>query len=336
MEDQNTKKEITDSKLAETGQNEIDTMYILTVLFRYKYFIAVTTFIIAVSSIVYVLIAQPMYEAQAKVYPVGKGQSTIREIEQTFGLANKIEGVNLLEVIRSKTISKIIISTKYQTSLYEDEVNLIEYWNIEESYPEPAFAMERAIKVLSKLFTSSEDKESGMITIKVRSPERQLSADIANNFAIAVTNFLQEEQKKVTVISRVYIENRLAKAEEKLLDVEEEMIKFKEQNYQLSSPALRAEIIRLERRFSLAQGFVSMLSKQRELILLEEARDRPVVNILDEADISFKPITPQKREIVITNTIMALLLSALIAFLKEKYYKKEHINKIIRIVTGRE
>jgi len=330
------KKKITSIENATETNEEIDTLYIITVLLKNKYFIGVFTFITTISSIIYVLVAQPMYESQTVLYPVGKGQaSPLAEIANTFGLANRIEDVNLLDVIRSRTIAKNIVNQKYKTLEFKDSVNLIQYWKIDELFPEPEFAIEYAISIVGQIAASKEDKESGVITIKVRMPERQLAADVANNFAKAVTSNLQSEQRNVTIQTRKYIEKRLEEAENRLIDIEEEMIKFKEQNYQLNSPALRAELVRVERRFTLMQNFVTMLSKQRELILLEEAREKSVVNVLDIADVSFKPVTPKKREVVITNTMIAFMFSSLLSFLKEKYLTKDKMNKIFKIILGR-
>jgi len=324
-----------DSQINSNSQEKdgIDTVYLLSVIYKSRYFIIIFTFVISVASIIYVLVAQPMYESETKLYPVNKGEaSPLQEIASTFGMANKIENSNLLEVIRSRIVAKEIIKKKYKTLEYKDSVNLIQYWKVEELFPEPEFALGWGVYLLSQVAVSREDKETGVITIKVRMPERQLAADIANNFATVVTEVLQSEQRMITVKTRQYIESRLEEAEKRLIDAEEEMIRFKEQNYQHNSPALRAEIVKVERKYTLMQSFVSMLSKQRELILLEEARDKPVVNILDTADISYKPVSPKKREVVITNTIIAFLFSSFFSFLMKKYYSRNKIEQLIRLI----
>lgn len=322
-------------EMANANGDNIDFFYFLKVIFRYKIFISVFTFTIALVSILYAIFASPIFEASATMYPVQKGQSgPLRELANTFGLANKIEGFNIPEVIKSRKIAKSVILNKYKTEEYPDSVNLIQYWKLEERYSNPVFAMERAIRNLSGSMNVKDDKETYLISIIVQMPERQLAADIANYIAVAVSENLQEEQKKITIESRHYLEKRLEDAENKLLNIEQEMIKFKEENYQQNSPSLRAEIIRLERKFGLMNNFVLMLQKQRELILLDEVREKPVVNILDTADITYKAIKPKKREIVITNTFGGLILSIFLVFLKEKYYTRDLIDKIRSSMKG--
>ncbi|HQO10255.1 MAG TPA: GNVR domain-containing protein [Clostridiales bacterium] len=335
MEKNNITKDNLKNEESIQNSDSIDFFYFIRIIFKYKYFIGIFTFIIAVASIAYVLLAMPIYEASATMYPVQKGQSgPLRELANTFGLANKIEGFNIPEVIKSKTIARLIISKKYKTVAFKDSVNLIQYWQIDKTFTNAEFAMERAIRTLGQNMNVKDDKETYLISIIVRMPERQLAADVANYIATAVTDNLQDEQKKTTAQSREYLETRLNDAEKRLLDIEQEMIEFKEKNYQQNSPSLRAEIIRLERKFTLMQNFVAMLHKQRELILLDEVREKPVVNILDKATITNKPIKPKKREVVVTNTFAAFILSVTLVLLKEKFYTAELIDKIKKSIKG--
>jgi len=310
-------------------EHSVDIYYFVRISFRYKYFIGIFTFVVAALSVIYALTAKPLYLSKATMYPVEKGQSgPMLELAMTFGLANKIEAFNIPEVIKSETIARQVILKKYKTLAFKDSVNLIQYWKIDKEEEDKEFAMEYAIRTFENLINVTDEKETFLITIEVRMPERQLSADVANFIAVAVTSQLQGEQRNVIRKTREYLEERLEAAEGKLLDVEEGLIKFKEENYQQTSPALRIEIARHERRFLLMQNFVSMLQKQRELILLDEITEKPVVNLLDRATVTKKAIHPKKREVVITNTFAALVLSLAAVFLKEKYYSKDFFQKL--------
>jgi uncharacterized protein involved in exopolysaccharide biosynthesis len=327
---------ISDDVMELSNGDNIDVFYFIRVIFKHKYFIGIFTFFIAILSVLYALFSTPIYEASATMYPVQKGQSgPLRELANTFGLANKIEGFNIPEYIKSRKIARSVILKKYKTEAFADSVNLLKYWELENRYSHTEFAIERATRMLSGSVNIKDDKETYLITIIVQMPERQLAADIANYIAVAVTENLQQEQKETTVNTRLYLENRLSDAENKLLDIEEQMIRFKEENYQLNSPALRAEIVRYERRFNLMNNFVLMLQKQRELILLDEVREKPVVNTLDEATITYKAIKPKKRELVVTNTFASFIFSIFLVFIKEKYYTKELSNKILDAVKGK-
>jgi uncharacterized protein involved in exopolysaccharide biosynthesis len=310
-------------------QEEADPFYMLSLLMKYKYFIIVFTAIIGIISISYVLVATPLFLAEVTMYPVQKYQSNpLRDLATGLGMANKIEGFHIPEVIKSRVIWKKIILRKYKTEQYKDSVNLIQYWQLENMYSNPEFVMEKALKAFEGIISVKDDKETFLMTISIYMPERQLAADVANYIGDAVTDYLQKEQQKTTVQSKLYIEDRLEYATNKLAEVELELIKFKNENVVTASPSLKTELIRLERKLKLAQDFATMLEKQRELILIEEVREKPIVNILDTAQISFKPFKPKRRQVVMTNTFFGLMLSIVGVFLKEKYYSKENIARL--------
>ncbi|MBN2771768.1 MAG: hypothetical protein JXR90_13830 [Spirochaetes bacterium] len=324
-------RKIDQSEVAEG--TEMDMFYALEVVFRYRYFIVGFTFIVGVLSIIYVLVATPLYKSDVTMYPVAKYQSSpLGELARGFGLPNKIEGFHIPEVIKSKQIAKSIILKKYKTEQYPDSVNLIQYWKLDEIHKDEVFAMEAATKAFENIMTIKDDKETLLITISIYMPESQLAADVANYIGVAVTDYLQSEQKKTTKASRIYLEERLNYAINRLEEAEKNLITFKSENTLTTSPALRSELLRLERSLKLASDFATMLEKQRELMSIEEVKEKPIVSILDTAEKTRKPLKPQKRQVVITNTFFGFFLSIVMAFLKEKYYTNENIRKVAAII----
>ena len=165
--------------------------------------------------------------------------------------------------------------------------------------------------------------------------ERKLAADIANYIGVAVTNYLKTEEHKTLVTSRDYLKKRFIETQNKLGEVEQKYIEFKERNYVQRSPKLFGELIRHERRFKIAQDVYVMISKQLELMLLEEKRIKPVVAILDTAATSYRHVYPKKKYIVILNTFSVFFLSILFFALKNKYYTNEMKDKIKKIYEKR-
>jgi uncharacterized protein involved in exopolysaccharide biosynthesis len=317
-------------------EEEADPFYMLSLLFKYRYFIVIFSSIFAVFSIIYVLVVTPLYLAEVTMYPVQKYQSNpLRDLATGLGMPNKIEGFHIPEVIKSKVIWKKIILRKYKTDQYKDSVNLIQYWQLEGMYSNPEFVMEKALQAFEGILSVKDDKETFLITISIYMPERQLAVDVANYIGDAVTDYLQKEQRKTTIESKLYIEDRLNYATNKLAEAESDLIKFKNENTITVSPSLRTELIGLERKLKLAQDFATMLEKQRELILIEEVREKPIVNILDTAQITFKPFKPKRRQVVMTNTFFAFVLSIIGVFLKEKYYTKDNMLKLKNILKGK-
>ena len=317
----------------ELPDKEMDVFFVLAILYRYKFFIFGFTGLVGVLSIIYVLTATPLYRADVTMYPVSKYQTgPLSELARGFGLTNKIEGFHIPEVINSKQIAKSIILKKYETLQFADSVNLIQYWEFDKLYSNDIYAMEAAIRAFENIITVRDDKETLLITISIYMPESQLAADIANYIGVAVTDYLQAEQQRTTIESRIYLEERLDYALKRLSEAEDNLVRFKSENTMTTSPALRAELLRLERRLKLATDFAVMLERQRELMLIEEVKEKPIVSILDTAERSRKPFKPQKRQVVMTNTFFGFFLSVALAFMKEKYYTKENIRKLTAVV----
>ena len=325
MESKNNKEElaIIDST------DKIDMFYMLKLISDNRIFVLTSTFLTGVLSIIYVLVVNPIYESVVTMYPNKEGSANpFSGLIQGYGIANKIGVFHIPEVIKSRRIADEITLKKYKTKAFKDSVNLIQYWHLEELYDKKEFQLEAARRILAQQIRIRDDKETFLITVFVRMPERKLAADIANYTGIAVTNYLQSEEHRTLIMSRKYLQKRFRETKKRLTEVEQELIDFKEKNFVQNSPKLNAELIRHDRKFRIAQDVYIMISKQLELMLLEEVRIKPVVAILDTANITFKPVYPKKRYIVILNTFAVFFLTVIIVAMKQKYYTAENINKL--------
>jgi capsular polysaccharide biosynthesis protein len=311
---------------------QVDIFLLLKILYHNKKIIILLTFLISLISSIYVLLVTPAYKSVVTLYPNKKAsENPFSALISGYGVVNKIGVYHIPEVIKSKRIRDEIILRKYKTKAFTDSVNLIQYWELDKSYEKLEYQLEVANMMLSQRVNVRDNKETYLITIRVRMPERLLAADIANYIGGAVTSYLQHEERKTLVSSREYLQKRYKDSKARLNRVETEYIQFKEKNFKSQSPQLNAELIRHDRKFRIAQDVYVMISKQLELMLLEEVRVKPVVAILDKGVISMFPVYPRKKYIVVVNTMLAFILIVVALLFKEKYYTKDILKKFKNI-----
>lgn len=89
-------------------------------------------------------------------------------------------------------------------------------------------------------------------------------------------------------------------------------------------PEIEKEFLQLQREVKYYTELLQFLGPQYEQAKIEEARDIPTVQVLDEAARPEKRDSPKRKLIVILAFLISLLISIFIAFLIEKLYQVRH------------
>ena len=95
-------------------------------------------------------------------------------------------------------------------------------------------------------------------------------------------------------------------------------------------PNLEIELMRLKREVEIQSKLYAFLTQQYEESKIQEARDTPTIQILDEAHIPIKRYQPKRTLMVIGYSLIAFILSSLyvffIAFIKNDIFGKMESN----------
>ena len=309
--------------------NDIDIYYLIGTLWRYKVFITAFTGVVGVLSIIYVLVATPSYISFVSLYPITKDQGgPLKELAVTLGLGTKPEGYFLPEVLESRRISKKVILNKYKTAAFKDSVNLIQYWKLDKLSLPKSRIMEAAILTLSGAVKIKDDKETGLITLSIVTTDKNLSTDIVTYYCEAITEYLQMALNVQIVKSIKFTQERLFKVRADLAQNEQDLVVFQELNSKIVAPSLTMEYRKLSNAIEMTRSVLLLLEKQVELLKIEEIRKKPVLNILDQADIYDKPIKPTKRKTVMVNTVVAFIISFALVLFKEKAQSHKVIDRV--------
>ena len=286
-------------------------------------------------SIIYTLIATQYYESYISIYPEN---NTLDGISNLMSGGASIIGFDLSQnsnsafyipdVVNSKRLKLDIVNNKWNTEKFSEQVNLIEYWELEDSSPGffsnlfgkkndlSKIAEENAItKFENNLYVFEE--ESGLFRVRILMEESKLDSDVANYIADFLIQYIGTELKLRSTQYRKFLENRLIEVEDQLKDAESNLTSFRNKNpIAKDTPRLQNLRGQFIRDLEVEQQVYLTLRTQYELARAEELKEQPVINILDKAYPSQRPYWPKSILIYMISLFAGFMIS--IIFLSSK------------------
>ena len=198
-------------------------------------------------------------------------------------------------ILKSESVLRNVIYTKYKTKKFSDSVDLIQYWEIKEKSPERDY--EVALLGLRNALEVSIDIKLNIVSIAIETEEPQLSADILNTIISTLDKFIRTKRNSNASEQRKWIEVRLAEVKDDLSKAENALKEFREKNRVVSgSPQLLLDQERMLREVQINSTMYVELKKQLELAKIEEIRSTPIISVMDYARAFCKEGTSQKSD----------------------------------------
>jgi uncharacterized protein involved in exopolysaccharide biosynthesis len=311
-----------ENKSVEPISGDVELMKILTLLWDKRKLIAIITGAFTFIGIIYAFfIATPMYKSTTTLYPANQEKGSISQLQviaAQFGISGmgSSNNYNIPDVVRSRRLRKNIIEKKWNTAKFPGEqIYLYDFWGIEDD--NLIIRKELALEKLSELISVGSDDETGLITIGILTEEPQLSADIVNFISDKVTQYILKEQQNHGKKNRIFIEKRLIETKKELTRAEESLKDFLEKNRVITeSPEIKLEYNRLQRKITIKQEVYITLEQQKELAMIEEVKDTPIVNILDVGEKPIKKAKPKRALILIVFMLIGFIIGIMSCFIK--------------------
>ncbi len=293
---------------------------------------------VAVVTVLYLLfLTKPYYDSTVTILPdYGTNASMLSQLS---GLAS-LAGVSVgnasptqiyQQLVTSESVLAPVIYAKYKTEAFPDSVNLIQYDKIDpdESLPPDLQKRKMFLKEMAKLTKGAVktdiDKMTQILTVTVRMPEGQLSADVVNKTAKSLDAYIQTQMRTSAKDQRIYIEKRMTEVKDSLTRAENTLTSFNERNNNISqSPALQLEQSRLQRNVGILNAVYLQLAQQAELAKIQEVKDTPVINIEEAAANPVIKTGPKRAVTLIILMFFSVLISAGYLLFDEKikeYYR---------------
>ena len=264
------------------------------------------------------LFARPVFTASTKILPADSDSSLQTSLGGLINLPSLKRSPGMTDaalfprILTSRTIAKRVLKKKYRRSNRDEENSLYEIYRISETSEN--LRIESGIGLLLSIVKVAQERNTGMITVSVTTPDPVLSAELAQAFVEELNTLNLELRVKKARDSREFIEDRLGEVSEQLKQAEETLLSFNKRNVLRTSPELILQEGRLQRAVALQQQLYLTLSNQLEVAKIEEVKSTPVVQVLDRADPPTIKSGPPRRERVVQAAVFSPLFGIALVF----------------------
>ncbi len=314
----------------------------LDLLWNDRKTILVIVGIVTALGVVVSLIITPTFKSSTVLLPENNNDK-LSSLVGGMGNVASLLGVNLGEksmsklfpdILTSESVLKNIIYSHYKTLKFKDSVNLIQYWEINEKTPEQDY--ETLLQLFRKKILEIDlDTKTNILTISLETEEPQLSADILNNLTKELDKFINIHKVQNASAQRKWIELRLNEVKTDLAKSEDNLSQFQSKNRSIaSSPQLLLEQQRLTREAEINTLLYGELRKQYELIRIEEAKNIPIIDVMDAAHPAASRNKPKRRTMVIGFFLAGLIVSFAYVLLPKIYEAQfAELKKVINLTS---
>jgi len=259
--------------------------------------------------------------------------SGIQGIASQFGVnipqstsGNDLSNPSLLpDFLRSRTFAEKIINKEFYVSKYGKKLSLLAILtgeNKSSNQPKEEILVE-AIDALRGMIVFEENPTSNFSILTVSATEPILAKELADQIILELES-MNRSYKNQSVKEKIsFINERINSVNTALDNSEQNLKNFNERNRQISSPALSLEQERLLREVDVQKAVYLTLKQQLELAKIEGVQSASVIQILDQPQISTKPVGKKLFSSITVSAFLGAAIGLFFAFLGSYF---ENIN----------
>jgi uncharacterized protein involved in exopolysaccharide biosynthesis len=282
-------------------------------------------------------LSTPFYQTEAKIIyqtsggPQSGGLSALAALAGVSASKGDDPSAYLQDIILSNNMLQSVLAEKWKVSKALPDtltpVDLQTLWKIEPDTTKENWQIKLEYGMLAalkkgKYIVFSQDKKSGVITLSTEFEDPQVSFDVNNFIYNQLNDILKNKMHFKASENRKFTEERLVEVKDNLKEAEESLRRFRQRNRLRIDPADELEDARLQRDVLMNQEIMIQMQKQYEIAKIDEARDMPVLDVID---IPMKPIEkskPRRRLIVMAGGMAALFFAVLATVLYDVFLEK--------------
>ena len=280
--------------------DEINLLDLMIVLAKHKKMIMLVTFAAALLAVGYSLLMPNIYTGTAKILPPQSSQSSsvnaimLAQLGGLTGAAGAALGLKdpnalYLAMLKSRNIMEKIVRRFDLQTVYE------------------AKTMTDTLNALEKESTISSSKD-GVIVVEVDDNDPQRAAALANAYIEELNKLMQTFALTEASQRGQFFETQMKPAKDKLTDAEIALDR---------TPNTSLQYMDALRNLRYQESIYDILATQFASAKLDEAKDSPLIQILDNAIPPEKKSKPKRSLIVILATLAAFFMAIIWAFIKE-------------------
>lgn len=270
------------------------------------------------------------YSAGISLFPADNslsGTDQLQSLALTAGISigQKDQNYNITDVAKSRRIAEKVVKNKWN-NIGNGNQNLIDFWNpakrdflsklFKSSAPDDAIINSALDKYFS-LLNVNEDRRTGLIKVNIEMESPFLAAEVANFIGSEIQSYIQKQNSAQAAKEKLFISDRLIVVKAELEDLETNLKNFKERNrgYEVS-PDLFMKYSQKLREVEAKQQVYVTLQQQLELARINEVKQTPIINILDDARPPVNKSKPNRAIITILFILSGLLISSIVSIIK--------------------
>ena len=281
-------------------EDEINLLDLLIVLAKHKKMILSVTFAAALLAVGFSLLKPNIYTAAAKILPPQQGQSSASALLSQLGggalggLAGGALGIKnpndlYIAILKSRNIMEKIAQRFDLQKVYEQKT------------------VTATLTVLGSVSSIAAGKD-GIITVEVDDKDPERAAVLANAYTEELNKLMQTFALTEAAQRRQFFETQMKPAKNKLTDAEIALDR---------TPNTSVKYMDALRNLKYQEAIYEILAKQFEMAKLDEAKDTPLIKVLDMATAPENKSKPKRSRIVILAALVAFLLAVIWAFIGE-------------------
>ena len=298
---------------------------LLTIVQQLKV-IVLTAFISVFLTFTYIqFIQQPIYESHSTILlpKSNTGLGGLAGLASQFGVnvpsgsSADLSSPSLFpELIKTRTFAERILDKPFYSKEFDKELSLLAIFTYGNGPPnkdlEPL--IQNAMGALQGMISFKREGSFSVLTVKAGDPyfARDLNKLVLDELQSLNRYFKSQHLDEKTAYIKIRIEfvgNDLKKSEQTLK-------RFREQNRQISSPALQLELEYLSRDVEIQKGIYLTLKQQQELAKIEEVEKATIVQVVDEPQVSLGSSNKNLKSSVLLAGILGIGLGIMIGFIR--------------------
>ena len=223
------------------------------------------------------------------------------------------------QLLGSRELLTRLVLSRYpnpQSGIPADSADLLTIYRIRNR--DRLRAIELAIKRVKRAMRIGYDTRTDFVSVAVDDRWPQVSAAVANRAVELVSAFNREQRESRARARRVFLEGRVADAQNEVRAAERALRDFYEQNrLWRSSPGLIVEEQAERRQVDMASDLYLSLRREFESARLDEINNTPVITVVDRAQEPRKPVWPLYAVVAVTAAVLGIGLGVLWAAARE-------------------
>jgi uncharacterized protein involved in exopolysaccharide biosynthesis len=312
----------------------VSLLSIVNLVLRNRYLIAGTVFFVTALVLLIVLLWPRKYTAESSFMLQSRPNlpANLAGLASQFGLALPTGEANqspafYAELLQSREILSAVVDSPI--TLHEGvavrKVPLAEWFKVHGATA--ALQREKTIKKLKKAVDASVSARTGVVTLRVRTRNPELSERISERMLSWLNDFNLEKRQSQASAERRFTEARVEEARQQLREAEDRLLVFTQRNRDTrSSPLFSLEQDRLSREVSMRQQVYTSLVQAYDRAKIEEVRDTPVITVLQAPE---QPVRADPLDLLIKMSltiIVALIVGIWLAMGREALLPRRAIH----------